>query len=148
MGDYKKDVNKLLEESTWTIGKVFIKIILPLMILGFVISWVGGFLNVASQPAKIMQKTLDADNVIHNYEWFHDVYTQQAARVNQVKQFKGFLSSETDKEEKQRLRMEMAAQQMSCRNLVAKYNANSEKMNVRIFKDWSLPDKLNHMDCE
>lgn len=132
----------------WPWHAVLLKIILPLMVIGFVISIVGGFLNLASQPMKIANKTFQADNIIHNYEWFHDVDKQQKARVRQIMQFKGFLKSEDDKEEKSRLRMEMAGQQMSCRDLVAKYNANSEKINVGIFKGWSLPDNINPIECE
>lgn len=109
---------------------------------------IGSAGKILSTPSRVLNKTLDTNNVIHKYEWFHDVYTQQGARVNQIIQFKGFLYGEEDKNEKQRLRMEMAAQQMSCRDLVAKYNANSEKMNVSIFKGWSLPDRLEESDCE
>jgi len=145
-----KDEIETIKEITknWTYRKAFLKVILPLMILCFVIYVVSFFFNMAQQPMEIMKNTFNADNVVHNYEWFHDVDKHQKARVNQIIQFKVFFKSEDDKDEKIRLRMEMAAQQMSCRNLVAKYNANSEKMNVKIFKDWSLPDRINPNECE
>ena len=148
MSEYRRSTDSFLRNAPWTFKKVLFLVILPLMLLGFVISFVAGLLNVASQPMKVVEKTMNADNIIHKYEWFHDTYTQQAARVNQIGQFKVFLREESDKEERQRLRMEMAAQQMSCRDLVAKYNANSEKVNVSLFKGWSLPGSLNPVDCE
>ena len=123
---------------------------LSIVLYGLVwfLSWINTAGYVASTPQRVINKTFQTDNVIHNYEWFHDVVTQQAARVNQIQQFKSFLETEEDKEEKQRLRMEMAAQQMSCRDLVAKYNANSQKTNVGIFRGWSLPENLNPSTCE
>ena len=148
MSDFRNDMNETLTEGRWTIVQVFLKIILPIMVVGFLASWVGGVFNDASQPMKVISKTLDADNIIHKYEWFHDVYTHQQARVNQITQFKGFLADETNSTEKRRLRMEMAAQQQSCRTLVAKYNANSEKIHVSLFKGDTLPQELLPASCE
>lgn len=46
------------------------------------VSAVGGvaftLLNIAAQPGRIVAKTVDADNVIYNYEWFR----QQVADVH------------------------------------------------------------------
>lgn len=33
-----------------------------------------GSLNLLSQPARVVQKTFDADNMIYNYEWFRQQY--------------------------------------------------------------------------
>lgn len=33
-----------------------------------------GALNLLSQPARVVQKTFDADNMIYNYEWFRQQY--------------------------------------------------------------------------
>lgn len=148
MNDFRDEVNKATKEVNWTLGKVLLKVVIPIMVFAFVINLLSGVFNVAKQPMAVVQKTMNADNIIHKYEWFHDVSTQYDARVNQIVQFKSFLADETDVSEKQRLRMEMAAQQQSCRDLAAKYNANSEKMNVSIFKGWSLPDTLAMGVCD
>lgn len=108
----------------------------------------GWIFNIASQPARIVSKTLDADNVITNYEWFHDANGNYLARVSQIKQFKGLAAAETDNQERSRLRIEMAAVQQSCRDLSRRYNANAAKMNRGIFRERSLPDQLNSGDCE
>ena len=93
-------------------------------------------------------KVLSPDNIIHNYEWFHDVYQTRQSRINQIIQYKGFYSTESSSTEKNRLRVDMAAMQTSCRDLTSKYNANSQKVHVSIFKGGSLPDMLNLSDCE
>jgi hypothetical protein len=93
-------------------------------------------------------KVLSPDNIIHNYEWFHDVYQTRQSRINQIIQYKGFYAAEEDPKEKNRLRVDMTAMQTSCRDLTSKYNANSQKVHVSIFKGGSLPDMLNLSECE
>ena len=106
------------------------------------------FSTVVSAPSRLVNKTLETGNIIFNYERFFDINANYNARSAQVKQYKGFLASETDHDEKIRLRTEMAAMQQSCRELVTKYSADSEKMNRSLFKDKSLPYTLNISDCE
>jgi len=122
-----------------------------LLIMGWGFSFVGGTLSTAgkivSAPQRVLNKALETDNIVHKYEWFHDTYAAYNARLKQVIQFSDFYNNEEDKGEKRRLRMEMAAQSQSCRDTATKYNANSEKLNVGVFKGWSLPDKLNVEVC-
>jgi len=106
------------------------------------------FTTVASAPSRVINKTLQTDNIIFNYERFFDVNANFTSRVAQVKQYKDFLATETDPSEKVRLRTEMAAMQQSCRELATKYNADSQKMNRSLFKDKDLPYTLNTTDCE
>ncbi len=104
-------------------------------------------LTVATAPGRVLVKTLDTNNIIQSYEWFYDVNASYRAKVGQISQFKEFLNEEEDKAEKRKLRIESAAIQQVCRNLVEKYNANSTKMNKSIFKGWSLPVALNQSTC-
>lgn len=121
------------------VGGVALKVLLfPAMIV-----------NTAADSAKgVIDKTLDSSNVIHKYEWFHDVNANRDSRLNQIKAHLSILSDETDKKERSRLSMELAAMQQSCRDLSTRYNANSEKVNVSIFKGSTLPATLNINDCE
>jgi hypothetical protein len=104
--------------------------------------------TVTSAPARVINKTLRTDNIISNYELFHDESTQFSARLAQIKEHAGFLTAETDPAERTRLRMEMGAQQQSCRELAADYNANSAKLNRALFKDSGLPPVLDAAACE
>lgn len=96
----------------------------------------------------VVSKTLDPNNIIVKYEYFHDANAQYLSRRNQIAQSKGFLASETDTAERQRLRMELAAQQQSCRDIVTRYNANATKTNVGIFQGREAPESLNIQTCE
>lgn len=106
------------------------------------------FTTVATAPSRVINKTLETDNIVFNYERFFDVSANFTSRAAQVKQYKGFLATETDQTEKVRLRTEMAAMQQSCRELATKYNADSQKMNRSLFKDKDLPYTLNIAECE
>ena len=106
------------------------------------------FSSVATAPSRVINKTLQTDNIIFNYERFFDVNASFTSRSAQVKQYKEFLATETDPREKIRLRTEMAAMQQSCRELATKYNADSQKMNRSVFKDSDLPYTLNIAECE
>lgn len=106
------------------------------------------FSSAVSAPSRVINKTLQTDNIIFNYERFFDVNANFTSRVAQVKQYKEFLGTETDPAEKVRLRTEMAAMQQSCRELATKYNADSQKMNRSLFKDRDLPYELNTSECE
>lgn len=104
--------------------------------------------SVVSAPGRVVGKTLQTNNILTNYELFHDESKQFDARTAQIGEHRGFLATETDPAERTRLRMEMAAQQQSCRELVADYNANSLKLNRQLFKDRGLPPVLDAARCE
>lgn len=106
------------------------------------------FSSVVTAPSRVVNKTLQTDNIIFNYERFFDVNANFTSRAAQIKQYKEFLATETDPAERVHLRTEMAAMQQSCRELATKYNADSQKMNRSLFKDKDLPYTLNISECE
>lgn len=101
-----------------------------------------------NSAAGIMTKTLNSDNVLHNYEWFYDVNASIESRVGQIRTHSKLASPETDSNERSKLNMELAAMQQSCRDLVTKYNANSQKANRSLFKSNGLPESFSISSCE
>lgn len=99
--------------------------------------------DAANAARGISRKTLDADNVIYNYEHFFDLHAQakngvQAANTagmgmkmvkgdealnNKVTEFNGAINY--------------------TRTVVEQYNADSKKINRTLFKDWRLPASLD-----
>ena len=122
-----------------------------------IIYTIGGFillvfiitvLNVTvCAPAGILNKTFQSDNIIYNYEWFHDTYRAYQRRLSDIQGHKELLIDENNSKESERLRMEYVAMKMSCRTLVAEYNANSSKVNREIFKGTSVPNRLLMESC-
>lgn len=105
------------------------------------------FSSVVSAPSRVINKTLQTDNIIFNYEAFFDQNAQFQSRKDQVAQYKKFLESETNPDEKIRLRTEFGAMQQSCRDLVNKYNNDSQKLNKSLFKSKNLPTELDITSC-
>jgi hypothetical protein len=141
--EYRRDVRRVSREVVWTAPRILGVLVLITVLFGSV----GLVLNLLSQPGRIVSKTMDADNVIYNYEWFKDAYGNFSAKTAQVKQYKGFLANETDKSEQSRLRMEMAAIEQSCRELAQRYNANGLKVNRTIFRG-EAPSSVDVGACE
>lgn len=140
MSDFKNFVGQTIK---WTaIGGVCLGVVAGGVFL----------LNVATQPLRtvggVMNRTLDPDNVIAKYEWFHDAHAQYQSRVNQIASTRQMFTEEKDQAEKQRLRIELVAQRQSCRDIVTRYNANSIKTNVSIFQGREAPSSLNIQTCE
>lgn len=115
--------------------------------LGIVGSMVGTFTSVATAPGRVISKTLETNNIIQSYERFRDLNGVFVARVSQLRAHKQLLDAETDPAEKRRLRIEFAGQQQSCRDIAARYNADSSKMNKAIFRA-DAPTTLDATNCE
>ena len=104
--------------------------------------------TAATAPGRVVNKTLGTENIIASYEWFYDVNAQYEARSGQIKGHAALAKAESDPKERSRLNIELGAMRQSCRDLVAKYSANSEKANKSIFKSRGLPETLPLNACE
>lgn len=126
--------------------------IIGLLVLAFVLMLVlhacGVVGTVATAPGRVINKTLETDNIIGNYEWFYDVNAKFDSRVAQIKDETKVLDGVTDPAEHSRVQNDLSAMRQSCRDLATKYNANSEKANKSIFKSHGLPETLSMTDCE
>jgi hypothetical protein len=128
--------------------KTIVLVVIALLVIPIVFGAYSTFSSVVSAPGRVVNKTLQTNNIVFNYERFFDINANFITRVAQVKQYKEFLASETDSVEKINLRTELAAIQQSCRELATKYNADSQKMNRSLFKDKDLPYTLSISSCE
>jgi len=105
-------------------------------------------IGILNKPAALVSKATDTTKMLQNYEWFYEASNNFTARAAQVRSFKSLMAGETDKGEQSRLRVDLAAVQQSCRELAAKYEAQSGKVHVGYLKSNSLPDSLNAKECE
>lgn len=120
------------------------------------IFWMADLITTPAQTAKdLVKKTLNADNVIQNYEWFKQQYNDYiainkkiAAADSSVARFTkdaGPRSSWTfeDKNEYSRLTSISDGLTYQRDDIVSKYNARSKMMNRDLFKTNDLPAELN-----
>lgn len=101
-----------------------------------------------TKSVSLLDKATNTDKMLANYEWFYEASNNYTARVSQIRAQATMLDKETDKVEKHQLRIELSAIQQTCRDLVAKYEANSGKLHVGYLKSKSLPESLNARQCE
>jgi len=107
-----------------------------------------------NQAAKVAERTFGADNVIYNYEYFHNAYEDVQAidgkievAKNNVTRFEnsaGLRQTWTfeDKNEYSRLHSVLQGLESQREDIVADYNAHSKMVNRKIFKDGNLPERL------
>ena len=104
--------------------------------------------SILNKPAALVSKATDTTKMLQNYEWFYEAANNYNARVSQIISFKNILNETEDKGERSRLRVDLAGVQQSCRELAAKYAAQSGKLHVGYLKSNSLPESLNAKECE
>jgi hypothetical protein len=137
----------------WFIG---ITALLSITVLGVkILLFPAHVANTAANTAyAITDKTLNADNVIYNYEWFKRQYNDYLAINNKVKNaeqaVKDFNESAgsrekwtfEDKTESARLQSIVTGIKQQRQDIVAEYNAKSQMANRSIFKTGDLPEQL------
>jgi len=112
--------------------------------------------KVIDAATGVVERTLDPDNVIYNYEWFKLKYENYLATENKIKNAKATLEtfktdagprdkwSFEDKTESSRLSAIVLGLENYIEDIVAEYNAKSRMVNRSIFKagDKILPERI------
>jgi len=127
-----------------------------LCIVGVVLVGTGFIANPLTQVGRVVNKTIDADNMIYNYEWFKQQYQdiqaidkkilESTIAVTKLENDLGDRKDwhRLDREEHARLAsVELGLKQQRA-DLVATYNARSKMTNRSIFKtgDSELPETI------
>lgn len=135
-----------------------IVLVFLLLIFGFIFRLAIYPLFVADKAVDTMydvtSKTLNANNVIYNYEWFKDQYqaieSQRANLIITQDEYDLFINglsadsnewSKFQQQEEGSLRNSLSASKKVLNQLIADYNAKSSMVNRSIFKE-GLPDRL------
>jgi len=147
MNDYRKDVTEGLIEARWTVWKAFVVLGIPIILLLLVAGGIRCACSVVSTPIDIVKKTMDADNVLYNYEWFKQRAEDLDAAVLRIEITEGAVAdlkeelpkerkdwSYDDKQEINRLRTDLRGQKAHYETLSAEFQARSKMANRRIFK--------------
>ena len=123
--------------------------IVLLIIFAPAIIWLWMVVNApVTKTASLVDKATNTDKMLANYEWFNESATAFDARVKQIRVQRKMFDDETDKGERQRLRMELSAVQQTCRDLAARYAAKTNEIHVGYLKSKNLPETLSAEQCE
>lgn len=121
------------------------------LLAGFVVigSLAGSFVSAVTAPSRVASQTLGTNNIITNYEWFHQAHANYQGRVRQIAAHRKLVDGAAGQPaEASRLTMELAAMQQSCRELATTYNARATMTNRSIFMGREAPETLNPNLCE
>lgn len=109
---------------------------------------------VCGSARGVAARTLAADNVIYNYEWFHlrqgnvqalDVQIREKeGQLNRLQETLGSRSawSRTDRSDFNQTETELLGLRSQRASIVAEYNAHAGMANRRLFLDGNLPERL------
>jgi hypothetical protein len=111
--------------------------------------------NVADTAIGVVDKTLNADNALFNYENFHNMYQGAKQQVVNIKNNEKSLTrlketfgedvSKWPKDTRQELyhtQQTIDGYKMQYERIASDYNADSKKFNRNLFKDKNLPFEL------
>lgn len=147
--------NDLNENPEKTVVKIGIYLLIAIAFLAALGAGIRIIFFPARQAAKIVERTLDGDNVIYNYEWFHDTYEDIQAldrkievareardKANELYGPVGEWSFDQN-QEYSRLASVLQGLVSQRADVAADYNAHARMVNRSIFKDGSLPDYID-----
>lgn len=145
--------------------KDFFKVIGYFIVIVVVVSSAVWLIQIVSTPAALVSKTLDADNIISQYEMFYNKYHSiKAAKENIMAQqkeldemtvrnggmekFKDW--NEDDKNLWNQKNEGLALQKKLLNEQVEQYNADAKKMNRKIFNATGCKEMTNQLTvaCE
>lgn len=133
-----------------------LKIIVPLVLISLVFMAAGHFLGWCDSGAQVIDKTLNADNVIYNYEYFKQAFQDIKAldaKIGDAQSASDKFDHQyatrkemdrDDKTESDRLHSIVLGLQQERQNQVATYNARSQMANRQIFKSGDLPSHIDN----
>jgi hypothetical protein len=141
---YEDGLLEVLRAAKWSFKKIFFSVIALIIIVYLSLAGLG----LLSQPIKVLEKTFSADNMIYNYEWFHnksnDIYAAEKAititkstienlelkyREVDLIDYPRSINVQFD-----RLSTNLNGQQIYFEQLLADFRARSEMVNRSIFK--------------
>lgn len=146
------DFDRKPRRSFFGLGFWIILIIVGLSVVG---GWVGlgGFL--LNQPAVIIQKTFDANNVLYNYEWFRqqyqDIEAMKTRIINSETQLQAWISNAPersqwkiqDNQTYSQLNSIVLGQRNQLAQMIANYNSRASMANRSIFMA-GLPSNISN----
>lgn len=124
--------------TTFSAGVLILLGLMGLTIVGGIGFWTIG---IVSQPGRVLAKTLDADNVIYNYEWFRQQYQDVLAMDAKIAVQDAAATAATG-DEKTRVFSIVAGLKTKRAQMVADYNARGSMANRSIFTA-GLPQQIN-----
>jgi hypothetical protein len=151
--EYRKNVDEVSGEFGWTLGKVFTRVILPFIVLGVVLSFIGYGLGWFGEATQVAQQEFGPQAMLTKYSWFKDASAQLDKKSADVKVYEGRIKAmdatyaqlprqkwpREDREQYNTWSSEVAGVKASFNSLSAEYNSQMAKFNWRFANAGELP---------
>jgi len=134
---------------------IVLLIVLGLGAIGMCVKCADTASEPVKQAAQIVERTINADNVIYNYEWFHQQYQNAQNYQRQIDQKEQRVTemqrslpqdrtqwTREDRAELFQLQTELSGLRAMRSTVVSDYNAHASMANRSIFLGGSLPPSL------
>lgn len=115
--------------------------VVVLAVVGVGATVIFGATNFLTQAGRVVSKTIDADNVIYNYEWFRQQYQDVLAMDGKIAVQQAAHDAATDTAERSRIASIVAGLRTKRAQMVADYNARASMANRSIFMG-GLPEQI------
>lgn len=116
------------------------KILISVVSLVFI-----GFIGMLFIPGKIATDIFQ--NSFSTYSKFYDFHQAHISNMSRIESYRNSYNEAKTDDERSRTKVELNAVQQTCRELVAKYNADSSKIQMDMFKSKNLPYRLDVASC-
>lgn len=135
------------------VGAVFLSLCL-ILAAALVLRALGVAFYAADQAGQVVEKTMSADSILYNYEYFkqqwQDIQAQDKKIVTAKQALEDFSKSAgprenwdfRDKEESQRLQANLTGLHNVRAEMVAQYNARAKMANRSIFMGKDVPSQM------
>ena len=132
MDEEINDFWSVWREHKWKVIGIIVFLIVVISIVGFTT-------NMICQPARLVTKTFDADNILHNYEWFHQTAQDIGASKIKIKNADVMVQKAKSEEAREKWGTVLLGLNNYIQDLIAQYNAKSRMINRNLFKSKELP---------
>lgn len=134
LNDYESGFERNPVWTTLKVGLWIIVIVSILSIVGCVISTVTNPLN---QAARVVNKTIDADNMLNNYRWFHDASASldlYPTKIQHAKELETWAEAHAPERAMAR-QTELTGLEQTCLGLVGDYNSRAARLDSGFFRN-------------
>lgn len=127
-------------------GFLLLSVVITVVMVGCSFLNTAGY--IATAPARVAANTFSTQNIINSYDGFFHLKAAYESRIQSIELYKTQAQDEPDLNEQRTMKSNLNAMRTVCLNTVNTYNANSEKLNSSLFKDWKLPQYLEPESCK
>jgi len=132
--DYEEGFEK---RPFWTLTRVLVLLLCSLTAVGVVGCFLHTITNPVQQGARVVNKIIDADNMLTQYKWFHDTSASLDLFPNKIKNAAALerWAEVNDKDRAMARQTELTGVMQTCLDWVGQYNSRAARLDAGFFRN-------------